>query len=82
MVLIARAMVKEPRLLILDEPCQGMDAKHRKLVLRTVDQIARSHQATIIYVTHRQDEIPPSIQRVFLLPGATGTFAIAARCGV
>jgi len=63
MVLIARAMVKEPRLLILDEPCQGMDASHRKLVMRTVDGIARSHKGTIIYVTHRQDEIPGSIDK-------------------
>jgi molybdate transport system ATP-binding protein len=68
MVLIARAMVKEPRLLILDEPCQGMDSRHRKLVMQTVDQIARSHQATILYVTHRQDEIPGSIDKELRLP--------------
>ena len=67
MVLIARAMVKEPRLLILDEPCQGMDPRHRGLVVRTVDGIARRHKATIIYVTHRKDEIPASIDRVMKL---------------
>ena len=67
MVLIGRAMVEEPRLLILDELCQGMDLKHRRLVMRTVDGIAQQHHATIIYVTHRKDEIPRSIDRVFEL---------------
>jgi ABC-type molybdenum transport system ATPase subunit/photorepair protein PhrA len=67
MVLIGRAMVEEPRLLILDELCQGMDLKHRRLVMRTVDGIAQQHRATIIYVTHRKDEIPRSIDRVFEL---------------
>jgi molybdate transport system ATP-binding protein len=67
MVLIARAMVKEPRLLILDEPCQGLDPEHRRLVISTVEGIARRHRATILYVTHRKDEIPASIDRVMKL---------------
>jgi len=67
MMLLARALVKEPRLLILDEPCQGLDAAHRDSFVRVVDDLIRSGAATVIYVTHRQDEIPPSISRVLRL---------------
>jgi molybdate transport system ATP-binding protein len=35
MVLLARALVKQPRLLIIDEPCQGLDPEHRCLILQT-----------------------------------------------
>ena len=67
-VLLARALVKKPKLLILDEPCQGLDADHRKLFLDTLDELLRSRTLTAIYVTHRPDEIPSSIKRVFRLP--------------
>jgi molybdate transport system ATP-binding protein len=64
MVLLARALVKNPRLLILDEPCQGLDAAHRDFFVREVDALLRSGSVTAIYVTHRSEEIPPSIKRV------------------
>lgn len=67
MVLLARALVKCPRLLILDEPCQGLDSAHRRFFVNTVDGLIRSRATTVIYVTHRPDEIPPSINRVFRL---------------
>ena len=67
MVLLARALVKNPRLLILDEPCQGLDAAHRNLFVRAVDALIRAGAVTAIYVTHRHDEIPPSIKRVLRL---------------
>jgi molybdate transport system ATP-binding protein len=67
MVLLARALVKKPRLLILDEPCQGLDDAHRKLFVREVDALLRTCEVTAIYVTHRPEEIPPSIERVLRL---------------
>jgi molybdate transport system ATP-binding protein len=67
MVLLARALVKRPRLLILDEPCQGLDQSHRKLFIQAVDDLLRSGAETAIYVTHRLEEIPPSILRVLRL---------------
>jgi molybdate transport system ATP-binding protein len=67
MALLARALVKRPRLLILDEPCQGLDTVHRELFLRTVDSLIRAQEVTAIYVTHQPDEIPPSISRVLHL---------------
>jgi ABC-type molybdenum transport system ATPase subunit/photorepair protein PhrA len=64
---LARALVKKPRLLILDEPCRGLDPAHRNLFVQAVDALIRAGTATVAYVTHRQDEIPPSIQRVLRL---------------
>jgi molybdate transport system ATP-binding protein len=64
MVLLARALVKSPRLLILDEPCQGLDEPHRTLFLKTIDGLIRDDSVTAIYVTHRADEIPSSIKRI------------------
>lgn len=66
-VLLARALVKSPALLILDEPCQGLDPAHRALFLRTLDSLLRSGEETAVYVTHREQEIPPSIQRILRL---------------
>jgi molybdate transport system ATP-binding protein len=67
MVLLARALVKDPPLLILDEPCQGLDAAHRNLIVEHVDALVRSGSVSVIYVTHRQEEIPRSIRRVLQL---------------
>jgi molybdate transport system ATP-binding protein len=67
LVLLARALVKEPALLILDEPCQGLDAAHTRKFVRTVEQLIRSKAATVIYVTHREEEIPASITKTLRL---------------
>jgi molybdate transport system ATP-binding protein len=67
MTLLARALVKNPPLLILDEPCQGLDSQHRVRIIENVDALIRSKWATAIFVTHRQEEIPSSIKRVLRL---------------
>jgi molybdate transport system ATP-binding protein len=61
LALLARALVKEPPLLILDEPCQGLDASHRHFFIDLLDRICRRTYVTMIYVTHYQDELPSSI---------------------
>ena len=61
LTLLARALVKEPPLLILDEPCQGLDAAHRHFLIDLLDQICRRTALTMIYVTHYEDELPGSI---------------------
>lgn len=63
MVLMARAVVKSPRLLILDEPCQGLDPANRRRVLELADSIGASEGIHLLFVTHYENEIPPSINR-------------------
>jgi molybdate transport system ATP-binding protein len=57
MILIARATVKSPRLLILDEPCSGLDAQNRTNVLRLVERIGCG-PTSLIFVSHHENEIP------------------------
>ena len=52
LILIARAMVKSPPLLILDEPCQGLDSTNRNRVLELIDHIGLNSATQILYVTH------------------------------
>ncbi len=56
LVLIARALIKIPRLLILDEATQGLDEPNRLAVLDFLEQVAREELSTILYVSHREDE--------------------------
>jgi molybdate transport system ATP-binding protein len=58
LVLVTRAMVKSPRLLILDEPCAGLDGENRQRVLDLVAQIAGSEPTGLIFVSHHENEIP------------------------
>jgi molybdate transport system ATP-binding protein len=67
LVLVTRALVKSPALLVLDEPCQGLDAGNRDRVLQAIDWVGSRPNTSMIYVTHRADELPPSITHVLRL---------------
>ncbi len=57
-VLIARALAKKPELLVLDEPCQGLDAHRKRRFLDVLEGELRTTDTTLIYVTHDLDEVP------------------------
>ena len=56
LVLIARAMVKHPPLLILDEPANGLDDLDAQILAQLINKIARETRTAIIYVSHRKEE--------------------------
>ncbi len=67
LALLARAMVKDPPLLVLDEPCQGLDVENRDRVLQAINGVSLRPRASMIYVTHRADELPSSITHLLRL---------------
>jgi iron complex transport system ATP-binding protein len=86
-VLIARALVHDPKVLVLDEPTRGLDLVARHEFMERVRAIARQG-TTILLVTHYVDEIIPEIDRVILLQrgriagdGSTDAMLTAARLG-
>ncbi len=67
-VLIARALMPRPRLLILDEPCAGLDPVAREKFLQFVDRLARRRSApALVFVTHHVEEITPAFTHALLL---------------
>lgn len=72
LVLLARAMVKNPPVLILDEPCQGLDQHQKDLFLNFTDAICRGTNRTLIYVSHYASEIPACIENVLELENGHG----------
>lgn len=66
-VIIARAMMSASDLLVLDEPCAGLDLKSRESFLKSLSKVGQTHAKTIIYTTHRIDEIPSCFTHAMLL---------------
>jgi molybdate transport system ATP-binding protein len=67
MILIARAFVKNPPLLILDEPCQGLDQEQVQRVKDVIDQLAATSNMTLIFVSHYAEDIPSCVSRELTL---------------
>lgn len=67
LVLLARAFVKSPSLLILDEPLHGLDTRNRQLVRNVIEEYCRQPDKTLIFVTHYQEDLPPCIDHSLFL---------------
>ena len=67
LVLLARAFVKDPELLILDEPLHGLDNTNRRLVKDIIETFCQRHNKTFIMVTHYREEWPACIDHSLYL---------------
>ncbi|MEP6584614.1 MAG: ATP-binding cassette domain-containing protein [Ginsengibacter sp.] len=67
LVLLTRALVKNPPLLILDEPCQGLDNEVSKWFIALINGICVSMKKTLVYVSHYEEEIPSCVTKTLKL---------------
>jgi molybdate transport system ATP-binding protein len=67
LVLLARAFVKDPELLILDEPLHGLDNSNRRLVKDIIEAFCKRQNKTLIMVTHYKEEWPSCIDHSLVL---------------
>jgi molybdate transport system ATP-binding protein len=75
MLLIARAIVKAPRLLLLDEPCEGLDLANRRKILKIIDFIGFQTPSTIVYATLEEEEALSCITHQLLLDRGLATIS-------
>ncbi|WP_205510345.1 ATP-binding cassette domain-containing protein [Longitalea arenae] len=67
MVLLARALVKNPPLLILDEPCQGLDEEQTGYFKTLINQLCETFHTTLLYVSHYSKDLPSCITHAAVL---------------
>ncbi|ABG60868.1 ATP-binding cassette domain-containing protein [Cytophaga hutchinsonii] len=67
LLLLARALVKNPPVLILDEPCQGLDKEQTQRFTSLVDTVCNHIEKTLIYVSHYASDMPSCIDHVLML---------------
>ena len=65
--LIARAFMNEPNLMVLDEPCSGLDLSAREKLLKTLNKSYTKSNTPLIHVTHNIEEIIPAITHVAIM---------------
>ncbi len=76
MVLLARAMVKSPAILLLDEPTLGLDGHHRRLILEAIDHIAAHSDTQVIFVSHSAGDMPGCINQHLRFEPREGGFEV------
>lgn len=79
-ILIVRAAVKCPRVLILDEPCHALDEDYRDKILDLLETVAATNTTTLLHVTHESDEVLPCEKHILeLRPGEDPMYTIIVR---
>ena len=66
-ILLARALIKNPPMLILDEPCQGLDEEQTARFRALIDAVCLSFYTTLLYVSHYRQELPSCIDKFLRL---------------
>ncbi len=66
-ILIIRAAVKSPKIMILDEPCHGLDESYRQKILDLLEKVAETGTTTLLHVTHDVSEVLPCEKHILQL---------------
>lgn len=74
MVLLASAIASRPSILVLDEPCQGLDLLARRRLLGLVERMCQATNVSLIYITHHLEELIPSVTHVIHLAGGKDVY--------
>ena len=79
-ILILRSVVKSPKILILDEPCHGLDEQYRNKILNLMETIGEEGSTTMLHVTHDSSEILKCEKHILqLLPGENPMYKIEVK---
>ncbi|MDF2723405.1 MAG: ATP-binding cassette protein [Paenibacillus sp.] len=65
-IMLARSLMTDPSVLILDEPCSGLDLYERELLLQDIEELGKSG-LLLVYVTHHIEEIMPVFSHIVLM---------------
>lgn len=74
LVILARALVKTPDILIMDELCAGLDQANKRQICKRIGELGHDKQRSMIYITHHDDEIPRSMDHILELSRGRRTF--------